>query len=281
QVLKAINFDLKHTVFSYIPITAETAFLGLMEGMDKYLVQKRKEIILEGKPHVDSLDQILSFRPRVEKLVMKDVKMRTFIADDDQRDEMVAAVYDTTYEVIEKGVDTLVVIDDSIVRGTTLEKSILKMLDRLNPKKIVIVSSAPQIRFPDCYGIDMSKIHEFVAFRALMTLLKERGMEDLLHEVYEKAKVALEQNIETNEVNILYNQFTHNEISTKITEIVKPKGMKAELEVIYQTAENLRKACPNHTGDWYFTGNFPTPGGIRVANKAFVNFMEGKRVRAY
>lgn len=281
QVLKAINFDLKNTVFSYIPNTAETAFLGLMEGMDEYLVKKRKEIILEGKPHVDSLDEIMSFRPRVEKLVMKDVKMRTFIADDDQRDEMVAAVYDTTYEVIEKGVDTLVIIDDSIVRGTTLEKSILKMLDKLSPKKIVIVSSAPQIRFPDCYGIDMSKIYEFVAFRALMELIKERGLENMLDDVYEKAKIAIEEKIETNEVNALYELFEYEEISAKITDIVRPKGMKAELEVIYQTVENLHVACPNHSGDWYFTGNFPTKGGIRVANKAFVNYMEGKRVRAY
>ncbi|MDH5476543.1 MAG: amidophosphoribosyltransferase, partial [Cyclobacteriaceae bacterium] len=281
QVLKAINFDLKNTVFSYIPNTAETAFLGLMEGMDEYLVKKRKEIILEGKPHVDSLDEIMSFRPRVEKLVMKDVKMRTFIAGDDQRDEMVAAVYDTTYEVIEKGVDTLVIIDDSIVRGTTLEKSILKMLDKLSPKKIVVVSSAPQIRFPDCYGIDMSKIYEFVAFRALMELIKENGLEKMLDEVYEKAKIAIEENIETNEVNALYNQFTYEEISAKITDIVRPKGMNAELEVIYQTVDNLHVACPNHIGDWYFTGHFPTKGGIRVANTAFVNFMEGKRVRAY
>lgn len=281
QVLKSINFDLKHTVFSYIPNTAETAFLGLMEGMEEYLVNKRKEIILDGKPHVDSIDDILSFRPRVEKLVMKDVKMRTFITDDDQRDEMVAAVYDTTYEVIEKGVDTLVVVDDSIVRGTTLEKSILRMLDKLEPKKIVIVSSAPQIRFPDCYGIDMSKIFEFVAFRAILSLIKENNKEYLLDEVFEKAKIALEEGAIVNEVNALYNEFSYEQVSNKIAEIVKPEGMKAELEIIYQPVDNLHKACPNHSGDWYFTGNFPTKGGMRVANKAFVNFMEGKLVRAY
>ena len=281
QILQSINFDLKHTVFSYIPNTAEIAYLGMMEGLEDYLIKKRKEVIIEGKPHVDSLEEILSFRPRVEKLVMKDVKMRTFIAGDDSRDEMVSHVYDTTYEVIEKGVDTLVVIDDSIVRGTTLEKSILKMLDRLEAKKIVIVSSAPQIRFPDCYGIDMSKMFEFVAFRALLELIKDSGKEELLEEVRVKAEIALETSKNFNEVNVLYDQFTYQEVSHKIAEIVKPKGMKSELEVVYQTVDNLHKSCPNHLGDWYFTGNFPTKGGTRVANKAFVNFMQGKLVRAY
>lgn len=281
QILKSINFDLKNTVFSYIPNTAETAFLGMMEGLENYLVEKRKEVIIEGKPHVDTIDDILSFKPRVEKLVMKDVQMRTFITNDDARDDMVAAVYDTTYEVIKKGVDNLVIIDDSIVRGTTLEKSILKMLDNLEPKKVVIVSSAPQIRFPDCYGIDMSKMFEFVAFRALLDLVKEHNKEDLLDEVFEKAKIALEEGSDVNEVNALYNEFTYEQVSNKITEIVKPKGMKAGLEVIYQTVDNLHLACPNHSGDWYFTGKFPTKGGVRVANKAFVNFMEGKLVRAY
>lgn len=281
QILKSIDFDLKNTVFSYIPNTAETAFLGMMEGLENYLVEKRKEVIIDGKPHVDTIDDILSFKPRVEKLVMKDVKMRTFITNDDARDDMVAAVYDTTYEVIKKGVDNLVIIDDSIVRGTTLEKSILKMLDNLEPKKVVIVSSAPQIRFPDCYGIDMSKMFEFVAFRALLGLVKEHNKEDLLDEVLEKAKIALEEGSAVNEVNALYNEFTYEQVSNKITEIVKPKGMRAGLEVIYQTVDNLHLACPNHSGDWYFTGKFPTKGGVRVANKAFVNFMEGKLVRAY
>ena len=281
QVLKSINFDLKNTVFSYIPNTAETAYMGMMDGLNSYLVKKRKEAVLEGKPTLDAMEDILSFTPRVEKLVMKDVKMRTFIAGDDERDDMVAHVYDTTYEVIKKDKDTLVVIDDSIVRGTTLEKSILKMLDRLQPKKIVVVSSAPQIRFPDCYGIDMSKIHEFVAFRAMLALLKDAGKDYLLDEVYHKCVVDAVRSDAPNHVNTLYDQFTYDQVSEKIAEIIRPVGMKADLEVIYQTVDNLHQACPGHLGDWYFTGNFPTQGGNRVVNKAFVNFMEGKLVRAY
>jgi amidophosphoribosyltransferase len=281
QILKAINFDLKNTVFSYIPNTAETAFLGMISGLEEYLVKKQKEIIVEGKPSVDSLDDILSFRPRVEKIVIKDVKLRTFITEDIHRDEMVSHVYDTTYEVVNKGRDTLVVIDDSIVRGTTLEKSILKMLDRLEPKKIVVVSSAPQIRYPDCYGIDMSKINEFVAFRAAIALLKERGMSDLLAEVYEHCNQNTADVKAVNFVQQVYSHFTDEEISDKIAEIIKPADMKAELQVVYQTVDNLHKACPDHIGDWYFTGNFPTPGGIKVVNKAFSNYMEGKLVRAY
>lgn len=279
QVLKAINFDLKNTVFSYIPNTAETAFLGLMEGISEYLVSKQKEIIIDGKPSMDSLEEIISFRPRMEKIVIKDVKLRTFITDDDHRDDMVAHVYDTTYEVVNKGKDTLVVIDDSIVRGTTLEKSILKMLDRLNPKKIVVVSSAPQIRFPDCYGIDMSKMGEFVAFRAVIKLLKEQGKDYLLGEVYEQC--LQQEEVAQNYVKKLYKQFTPDEISDKIADIVRPEGMKAELQVVFQTIENLHKAIPNHSGDWYFTGDFPTPGGMRVVNKSYVNYMDGKLVRAY
>ncbi len=281
QVLKAINFDLRNTVFSYIPNTAETAFLGLMSGMEDYLSSLRKEVILDKKPVMDSLEDFLTFRPRVEKIILKDAKLRTFITDDNSRDEMVAHVYDTTYEVIKKGVDTLVIMDDSIVRGTTLEKSILTMLARLDPKKVVIVSSAPQIRFPDCYGIDMSKMSEFVAFRAMVGLFKDHNKEDMLGEVYERAKWALENSEAVNHVNTLYNEFTAEEISNKIAEIVKPEEMTAELEVVYQTVENLHDACPNHLGDWYFTGNFPTRGGMRVANRSFVNYMEGKMVRAY
>jgi amidophosphoribosyltransferase len=279
QVLKAINFDLKNTVFSYIPNTAETAFLGLMEGISDYLVSKQKEILIDGKPSMDPIEEVIGFRPRMEKIVIKDVKLRTFITDDDHRDEMVAHVYDTTYEVVNKGKDTLVVIDDSIVRGTTLEKSILKMLDRLNPKKIVVVSSAPQIRFPDCYGIDMSKMGEFVAFRAMIKLLKEQGKDYLLGEVYEQCQ--LQEGAAQNHVKKLYKQFTPDEISDKIADIVRPEGMKAELQVVFQTIENLHKAIPNHSGDWYFTGNYPTPGGLRVANKSYVNYMDGKLVRAY
>lgn len=281
QILKSINFDLKNTVFSYIPNTAEIAFLGMMEGMEDYLSAKRKEVVIDGKPHVGSLDDFLSFRPRVEKLVIKDAKLRTFITDDDHRDEMVAHVYDTTYEVIRKGVDTLVIIDDSIVRGTTLEKSILTMVSRLEPKKVVIVSSAPQIRFPDCYGIDMSKMNEFVVFRAMVALLEDKGKEYMLEEVYQKCKHAIETKADVNYVNELYNQFDYEEISHKVAEIVKPDLMQADLDVIYQTVDNLHEACPNHLGDWYFTGNFPTQGGMRVANQSFVNFMDGNLVRAY
>jgi amidophosphoribosyltransferase len=281
QVLRAINFDIRNTVFSYIPNTAETAFYGLMAGIEDYLINKQKDIIIDQKPSVDSLDDILSFRPRIEKLVLKDAKIRTFITDDEHRDEMVAHVYDTTYEVIRKGVDTLVVIDDSIVRGTTLEKSILKMLDRLKPKKIVVVSSAPQIRFPDCYGIDMSRMRDFVAFRAMIALLKDKGKDYLLGEAYEKCTQSQGKPAKENYVKHLYEQFTDDEISTKISEIVRPADMSAELEVLFQTVENLHKAIPHHAGDWYFTGDYPTPGGMKVVNRSYANYMEGKLIRAY
>jgi amidophosphoribosyltransferase len=281
QILQAINFDLKNTVFSYIPNTAETAFYGMMAGIEDYLINKQKEIIIDKKPTVDALEDILSFRPRIEKLVLKDVKLRTFITDDQHRDEMVAHVYDTTYEVLKKEKDTLVVIDDSIVRGTTLEKSILKMLDRIGPKKIVVVSSAPQIRFPDCYGIDMSRMGDFVAFRAMTGLLKDRGMDYMLGEVYEKCIRAQGQQTQQNYVKQLYDLFTNEEISKKISQIVRPVDMKAELEVVFQTVDNLHKAIPRHIGDWYFTGNYPTPGGMKVVNRSYINYMEGKLVRAY
>lgn len=281
QVLKAINFDLKNTVFSYIPNTAETAFYGLMAGIEDYLISKQKDIILDKKPSVDSLEDVLSFRPRIEKIVIKDAKLRTFITDDDHRDEMVAHVYDTTYEVVNKDKDTLVVIDDSIVRGTTLEKSILKMLDRLHPKKIVVVSSAPQIRFPDCYGIDMSRMGDFVAFRAMIELLKEQGKDYLLGEVYEQCLRAQQNEEQQNYVKRLYEQFTDEQISAKISEIVRPSDMRADVHVVFQTVENLHKAIPHHNGDWYFTGNYPTPGGMKVANRSYINYMDGKLVRAY
>jgi amidophosphoribosyltransferase len=281
QVLRAINFDLKNTVFSFIPNTAETAFYGMMEGIEDFLIKKQKEIIIDGKPTVDSWEDILTFRPRIEKLVLKDVKLRTFITDDEHRNEMVANVYDTTYEVLKKGKDTLVIVDDSIVRGTTLEKSILKMLDRIGPKKIVVVSSAPQIRFPDCYGIDMSKMGEFVAFRAMIGLLKDHGKDDLLGEVYEKCIRARGHQSQQNYVKHLYEQFNEDQISKKISEIVKPSDMRAEVEVVFQTVDNLHKACPKHLGDWYFTGNYPTPGGMKVVNRSYINYMDGKLVRAY
>lgn len=281
QILKSINFDLKNTVFSYIPNTSETAFLGMIEGLEDYLSKKRKEILIDGKPTLDDIEDLLEFRPRIEKLVSKDVKMRTFITDDDHRDEMVGHVYDATYEVIKKNRDTVVVIDDSIVRGTTLEKSILALLNKVNPKKIVIVSSATQIRYPDCYGIDMSKVKEFVAFRAMMALIQENGMEQLLEDVYNKCLSGISQKNSPNYVKELYAPFTYDEVSRKIGEIVTPPYMHAEVEVVYQTVDNLHRACPRHLGDWYFTGNYPTPGGNTVVNKAFVNFMEGKYVRAY
>ncbi|UXP30686.1 amidophosphoribosyltransferase [Reichenbachiella agarivorans] len=281
KVLQAVNFDLKNTIFSYIPNSAETAFLGLMSGIDEYLIKKRKEIIIDGKPSPDDLDQVLSFKPRVEKLVIKDAKLRTFITGDAERDELVANVYDTTYEVVNKGKDNLVVIDDSIVRGTTLEKSILTLLDKLDPKKVVIVSSAPQIRYPDCYGIDMSRMKDFVAFRAVLGLLEDTGRSHLLDEVLEKCQTKGFEKNAPNYVQELYAPFTQEEISAKITQIVKPKGMKADLEIVFQSVKNLHKACPNHEGDWYFTGNFPTPGGNRVVNKAFINYMKGVTMRAY
>ncbi|MFN6944302.1 MAG: amidophosphoribosyltransferase [Cytophagaceae bacterium] len=283
QILEAIDYDLENSVFSYIPNTAETSFLGMMSGMEDYLVKYRKKIIQEGKLRGDELEKVLSYMPRVEKLVIKDTKIRSFITADELRDEFVAHIYDTTYEVIKKGVDTIVVVDDSIVRGTTLEKSIIKMLDKLGPKKIVIVSSAPQIRFPDCYGIDMSKMKEFVAFRAIIQLIKENGMNYLLEEVYEKCKESI-TNLSGNTVNYvkeLYIPFTYEQVSAKIAEIVTPENCNAEIQVVYQTIDNLHKACPNHLGDWYFTGDYPTTGGNRVVNKSFMYFMEGKAVRAY
>lgn len=279
QILKAIDFDLKNTVFSYIPNTAETAFLGMIEGLEDYLSARRREVLLEGKPHMGDLEDLLNFRPRVEKLVSKDVKLRTFITNDTDRDSIVANVYDTTYEVINSGVDTLVIIDDSIVRGTTLEKSILTTLDQLKPKRIIIVSSAPQIRFPDCYGIDMSKMKEFVAFRAALALLRERKMENVLDEVYDAC--AGSPNSSENFVKGIYSHFSDEELSDKIAEIITTEDINAEVKVIYQTVDNLHKCCPEHLGDWYFTGDYPTIGGMRVVNKSFVNFMEGKTVRAY
>jgi amidophosphoribosyltransferase len=279
QILQAIDFDLKNTVFSYIPNTAETAFLGMIEGLEDYLSAKRREIFIEGKPHIGDLEELLSFRPRVEKLVSKDVKLRTFITNDNDRDAIVANVYDTTYEVIKPGIDTLVVIDDSVVRGTTLEKSILTTLDKLKPKRIVIVSSAPQIRFPDCYGIDMSRMKEFIAFRAALELLKERKMEHVLDKVYQSCSEHTNSGL--NFVKEVYDSFSDQEISDKIASIVTSTEIKAEVKLIFQTVENLHKCIPDHLGDWYFTGDYPTTGGTRVVNRAFANYIEGKTERAY
>jgi len=283
QVLEAVEFDLENTVFSYIPNTAETAFLGLMAGMEDYLADIRVSTIGNGDWTKENLKKALNFRPRVEKLVIKDAQLRTFITNDEHRDEMVSHVYDTTYEVIRKGIDTVVVIDDSIVRGTTLERSIITMLNRLDPKKIVVVSSAPQIRYPDCYGIDMSKMKEFVAFRAVLALIQDTKQDNLLDEVYESCLAAKLNGTDDSEnfVQRLYRPFSTLQISAKIGEIITPKGTRAAVEVVYQTIEGLHIACPNHTGDWYFTGNYPTKGGNRVVNQAFINFMENKTVRAY
>lgn len=283
QILKEINYDLENTIFSYIPNTAETAFLGMIEGLEEHLAKTRKQAIMDGILFEADLEKVLSFRPRIEKLVTKDVKARTFITADAVRDSMVSSVYDTTFEVVRKDIDTVVIIDDSIVRGTTLEKSILTMLDRLNPKKIVVVSSAPQIRFPDCYGIDMSKMTDFVAFRATLKLLEDRNMEELIEDVYTKCvtSIATKNSNQENFVNALYTPFTDQEISNKIADIIRPKNLKADLSVIFQTVDNLHKACPNHSGDWYFTGNYPTKGGNKVVNKAFANSHEGKLERAY
>jgi amidophosphoribosyltransferase len=280
QILKEINYDLENTVFSYIPNTAEPAFYGMVEGIEEHLTAWRKERIKSGNLSEEELIKVLDFKPRYEKLVSKDVKLRTFITNDEDRSEMVSHVYEMTHGVIRKKTDTLVIIDDSIVRGTTLEKSILKLLDKLGPKKIVIVSSAPQIRYPDCYGIDMSKVKEFVAFRAMLALLEEKGMEAKKEEVYNRI-LAMEDPRKENLVKELFAPFTDDEVSKKVAEIIAPKDIEAEVSVVFQTVENLNAACPQHLGDWYFTGNYPTPGGNKVVNRAFVNFMEGKTVRAY
>ncbi len=284
-VLEAVNFDFKKTVFSFVPNTAEFAFYGLVDGLEKKLNCLKKEKILNlGDGLKDKkLEKILNMKARIEKVVIKDVKMRTFIADDSSRSDLVSHVYDVTYGIVENEKDTLVLLDDSIVRGTTLKDSIIKIAARLRPKKIVIVSSAPQIRYPDCYGIDMSRMNEFVAFRALVALLKENKKEHLLKETYKRCKAQLDLPKEQmkNEVIPLYKTFDYETISAKIAEIVTPEGIKPKVEVIYQTIEGLHKACPNNNGDWYFSGNYPTPGGNRVVNQSFVNYMENNNKRAY
>lgn len=284
-VLKSIDYDFENTVFSYIPNTAETAFLGLVKGVEKRLNEIKRERILEldaeSKPK--KLEKILAMTPRVEKIVVKDAKLRTFITDNTNRGDLVSHVYDITYGIVQNNKDTLVLLDDSIVRGTTLKDSIIRIVSRLRPKKIVIVSSAPQIRYPDCYGIDMSIMKSFIAFQALLALLKDHGKEYLLQETYErcKAQELLPKEEVTNQVIELYNTFTYEEVSQKIAEIITPSDIKPEVEVIFQTVENLQKACPANNGDWYFSGVYPTPGGNRVANRSFINFMEGRDERAY
>ncbi|HNE46072.1 MAG TPA: amidophosphoribosyltransferase [Chitinophagales bacterium] len=285
KVMKSVNYDFEHTIFSFIPNTAETAFYGMMKGLEQYLNNwKIAEIKrLGNKITEEELHRILNMRPRVEKLAHKDVKMRTFITNDSDRSDLVSHVYDITYGQINDSSDSIVLIDDSIVRGTTLKQSIIAILDRLNPKKIIIVSSAPQIRYPDCYGIDMSKMGDFVAFRAMTDLLKEQGKEQLIQDVYEECKTiqALPNNQTYNAVKKLYAQFSDEEISARIAKIVKADHIRAEVEVVYQSVEDLHKACPQNLGDWYFTGDYPTPGGNKVANKAFMNWVEKKDVRAY
>ncbi|HEY5771067.1 MAG TPA: amidophosphoribosyltransferase, partial [Chitinophagaceae bacterium] len=272
-------------IFSFIPNTAETAFYGMLKGMEDFLNKVKVERILSWGRDYDpeKLNEMINRRIRIEKVAIKDVKMRTFITEDANRSEMVQHVYDITYGTVRKGEDTLVVIDDSIVRGTTLRESIIRMLSRLAPKKIIIVSSSPQIRYPDCYGIDMSKMGEFVAFQAVAALLKERNKEGCLQEIYDHCKELNRSNqLHTeNVVKKIYKLFTIDEITNKIAELVTPKDLDIPVQVIYQTIENLHTACPSNLGDWYFTGNYPTPGGNKVVNKAFMNYMEGKNVRGY
>jgi amidophosphoribosyltransferase len=285
RILDRVNHDLEHTVFSYIPNTAEVSFYGLVEGLHVYTKNKQRDALIDSRDNLtdEELDRILKITPRVEKLAIKDVKMRTFITQDAERSDMVAHVYDTTYGLIKRDVDTLVAMDDSIVRGTTLKQSILRIFDRLGPVRIIIVSSAPQIRYPDCYGIDMSRMGEFVAFEAAITLLRERKMDDVITSVYNKCKEQenLPKEKVKNHVKEIYAAFSPEEISDKIAQIITPKEVRAKVEVIYQTLEGLHEACPDHLGDWYFSGNYPTPGGNKVVNKAFMNWMEGKNARAY
>jgi amidophosphoribosyltransferase len=284
-LLKVVDNDLKNTVFSYIPNTAETAFLGMMEGIRENLLKwKLAEIHALGSGMTeDQIAEIVSVQPRMEKIAIKDVKLRTFITDDSSRDDLVGHVYDVTYGIVVNHQDTLVVIDDSIVRGTTLKQSIIKILDRLHPKKIVIVSSAPQIRYPDCYGIDMAVLGKFIAFEAAITLLRETGRSSIIDEVYRKCKEQqyLPKEEIINYVKEIYKPFTDEEISNKITGLLKPEDCNAEVQIVYQTVENLHKACPNDLGDWYFTGNYPTPGGNKVVNTSFINYIEGIKGRAY
>ncbi len=285
QILEKIDFDIENSVFSFIPNTAEVSFFGMIKGLEDHLNEEKiKQIIgLGDNPDKDEIRRILLKRARIEKIAIKDAKLRTFITQDDSRDDLVAHVYDITYGSVKENTDNLVVIDDSIVRGTTLKQSILRILDRLEPKKIVIVSSAPQIRYPDCYGIDMAKMGDFIAFDAAINLLKDRKMTSVIDEVYKKCveQIGLPKEQIKNYVKEIYKPFSADEISTKISELLTPKSVSTPVEIIYQTIENLHHACPGHKGDWYFTGNYPTPGGNKVVNKAFINWVEGNNERAY
>ena len=284
-ILKTINYNMEDTVFSYIPNTASVAFRGLAEGLDDYCSDVKKDRIKQLKEGASDqeLEKILALKPRIEKVAVKDVKMRTFIAQDNDRDDLVAHVYDVTYGSLRRDIDALVILDDSIVRGTTLKQSILRILDRLGPKRIIVVSSAPQIRYPDCYGIDMAKLNDFIAFQAAIALLKEKKMHHVINEVYKNSLLELKKPKEEqkNQVREIYSQFTAEQISAKISELLTPKDIHAEVEIIYQGIDELHKAIPNDRGDWYFTGNYPTPGGNRVVNQSFVNYIEGINKRAY
>ena len=284
KVLQKIDYDLDNTVFSYIPNTAESAFYGLVKGVESYLEeQKIKQILALKNPNAKTLGEIIHVRPRVEKIAIKDAKLRTFITEDLNRDDLVGHVYDTTYGIVKNNQDNLVILDDSIVRGTTLKKSIIKILDRLGPKKIVVVSSAPQIRYPDCYGIDMAKMGDFIAFRAAIELLKDHKKEFLIQEVYQACLKEIKKPKEQiqNLVKQIYKPFSAEEISNKIAQMLKTKEINAKIEIVYQSIEGLHKAVPNDTGDWYFSGDYPTPGGNKVVNKAFINYIENKNERAY
>jgi amidophosphoribosyltransferase len=284
-VLNAVDFDLDHTVFSYIPNTAESAFYGLIKGVEDFLNQSKVETIFKKQKSLskEELAAIINRRPRVEKIAVKDAKLRTFITEDISRDDLVGHVYDVTYGVISRGVDNLVVIDDSIVRGTTLKKSIIRILGKLDPKKIVIVSSSPQIRYPDCYGIDMAKLGDLIAFKAAIELMKDTGRDSHIMEIYAKAKAEIKKPVEEirNLVKEIYNPFCPDEISVKISSMLTSDEVKTCVKIVFQSIEGLHEACPGHTGDWYFTGNYPTPGGNRIANQSFINYIEGKDIRAY
>ena len=285
SVLKVVDYDLDHTVFSYIPNTAESAFYGLIKGVENYLNQVKIDHILSRGKYLEreELEKIINQRPRVEKIAVKDAKLRTFITEDTSRDDLVGHIYDVTYGVIRRNVDNLVVIDDSIVRGTTLKKSIIRILDKLDPKKIVVVSSSPQLRYPDCYGIDMAKLGDFIAFRAAIELLKDTGNESIINDVYHGAMSELQKPVAEmrNMVREIYKPFSTDEISAKISSMLKSSDIKSEVRIVFQTIEGLHEACPGHLGDWYFTGNYPTPGGNKVVNQSFINYIEGRNIRAY
>jgi amidophosphoribosyltransferase len=284
-VLKAVNYDIDNTVFSYIPNTAESAFYGLVKGVETYLNEAKIEKIVSLGNDIsrEKLEEIIQQRPRVEKIAVKDAKLRTFITEDKGRDDLVGHVYDVTYGVIRHGLDNLVVIDDSIVRGTTLKQSIIRILDKLDPRKIVIVSSSPQLRYPDCYGIDMAKLSDFIAFKAAISLLRETGRESLIQSIYQEALLELGKPVEEmrNVVKEIYKPFCPDEISKKISTLLRSEEINAEVDIVFQSIEGLHDACPGHSGDWYFTGNYPTPGGNKVVNRSFINFVEGKNIRAY